>query len=191
MDLLVLFICYYTFIAIIFTGHVIEGLLSIAVFSLFWGPHIKGRIKILRTIYAVNNKKMLEFDTCDKEMRTNLIVNAFKDLGYNVTVMEEEMYESILILTLRGTPRTLVYIRHSINRTGIQTLHSATLAAEAGSCKRILIITNGVFSDKAYHFAKQKNIILWNREKLNKKLFGKHKHMIAEDVLPERKTKAV
>ena len=177
---------YYTALALAVRGYVIQGAALFALFSFFFVPCLKSQFQILKNLLSSNSREMMEADAMGIMEYVKHLTAKFKKLGYHISFIGCTEHEAELILTLQGTPKTLVIVRHSTGHTGTKRLGNLKAAETSYKCRRTMIVTNGMFTDGLKEYARKNDIILWDRSRMKRHLYGRKMHMIGEDQLPAK-----
>ena len=177
---------YFTAFILAINGYGIQGILLTVFLSFFFIPCIRSQIEIIKNLIFVRNADLKKIDAMNTADFAKYLSECFSKKGYHVSILGCGDHDAELMLTLQGTPRTLVVLRNSVNHTGTKTIQNAILAKDAYKCKRVLIVTNGIFTQEAEKVASKNEVRLWDRDKIKHNLCGKRRCMIEDDILPSK-----
>lgn len=148
---------------------------------------------LAKLISIINNKKQLvdsginKMDSVDGKTFKKYIEDLFIKLGFKIEI---PLYLSNLadFIAYKNGLKFVVQAKHYRRKVSIKTIKKIIIAKRYHSCNQSIVITNSYYTDKAIKFAKENDIILWNRNDIAKALLfiknNNEKTNIANSVYP-------
>lgn len=115
------------------------------------------------TLTEIDKMKGVEFE--------QVVSNIFFKMGYNTKTTKITNDQGIDIIATRGEEKIAIQVKRYSGIVGNHAIMEAVAGMNYYQANKCMVITNNYFSKSAIKLAKVNNVILWDRNILEKKLY--------------------
>lgn len=124
----------------------------------------------------------------DKNNFTSIVMRLLSGLGYeNVATCEKE---NIDITATKDGEKYCLKCKYDIDAIGEKSINDFAKAAKAGNYSKMIFVTNSSFLSAAKKRADEENIILWDRNTMDRLYIGVS-DSIEDKAVPKKKHKSL
>ena len=129
---------------------------------------LKKQIYLHSTIHRIDCMSGIEFENCLKAH--------FEKMGYSVKTTPKSGDYGVDLICKKGKERFVVQAKRYQGKIGISAVQQVIGGMHYYGCEKGMVITNSFFTKNACELAEKSNVVLWDRNTLQKKFHIREEH---------------